>query len=196
MNLFALSRHLQSSLPRRSQPIKVQNTLQQYLRTQLTILSTRILRRIMTDPLSTRHENHGRRTMLARVHAIMASTRLDIPDQVLDTTQHLDRRLPHRLDAVLVEARHRRLAVRLPRHLKRLAPPRSPARMQPSNILTRRQSSEVSLQLFFECRDDRVLRRADVETEADVAGDGVCGARRERQDAGGGECRVSSGAAV
>ena len=57
-----------------------QNGTKQNIRSISTSLWTRVLSRIMTDAISTWHEDHRRRAMLARVDAIMPSaTRHQLP---------------------------------------------------------------------------------------------------------------------
>lgn len=51
-----------------------QNGTQQNIRSISTSLWTRVLSRVMTDAISTWHEYHRGRTMLARVDAVMPST--------------------------------------------------------------------------------------------------------------------------
>lgn len=167
-----------------------QNALTQHFCTQGTILGTRPLLRVMAHPVPARHEDHGRRAPLARVHGVMSRAARHIAIQAF-VAQHRPRRGAHGGDAVLVEQDRRADKVGRPAYRGGQAPPVARRLAVDGPTVAAGERSKVALQLRLHGLDGLVGGGAQVQAEAHAARDGVHAARRQGQDARRGECRVS-----
>jgi hypothetical protein len=202
-DLVLLILHRDHSLPlQHPHPIEPQHRSQQYLRSIRAILRTRILDRIMANTISARRKDHAGRHSHVGIHRIVACSTghhlapsAQVPIYHFCIAEQVLAGFGDTLDAVLVEVGRRRHKVGSPLDAAEPLGGRA-AGVHAFDIFSRGDGGESGFAVFLDGLDCFVFGRAHVEAELNPAGNGICRAGSEVQDACGSQGAVSGSDAM